>query len=425
MTSTIEISKGKRFILKQLREWGRNKFNFNKEYQRSKVWDKRRQQLLIDSIIKNLSIGTLILKENGNKFEVLDGQQRLQCIFDFIEGKLKTSKEITPGFPEKGYVDLEKDTLRSAAFDNFEVYYDLVRGGSDEEVASIFLRLQEGLPLNVAEKLNAMLGEMRNFVVEISKHPFFKKGIHIGEFRFAHRALAAQLVLLEHQTKFDHEPPIFPNLRFEPLKDMYEKYKTRDVPRKLQKTVKGNLDFLYRILKEDAKVLRNKSDVVMVYAMVSYLRKKYVVESSIIIRKLKQFVINFFVNVEQIRIQEGQIDDDPFVRYKVLRSKGLTLERMQERFNILLRELLAKIPKVQLKDEKRLFDFGQKLAIYYLKNKKKCERCMKEVKWEDASFHHKIFRSKGGKTTVKNGVLMHKECHTQFHKERGIDPAEY
>ena len=66
---------------------GREKFDFNKEFQRSKAWSKERQQKLLDSIIKNLSIGALILGKTEDKFEVLDGQQRLQTIFDFIEGK--------------------------------------------------------------------------------------------------------------------------------------------------------------------------------------------------------------------------------------------------------------------------------------------------------------------------------------------------
>jgi 5-methylcytosine-specific restriction endonuclease McrA len=43
------------------------------------------------------------------------------------------------------------------------------------------------------------------------------------------------------------------------------------------------------------------------------------------------------------------------------------------------------------------------------------------VKWEDAVFHHKIFYSKGGKTTVENCQLMHKKCHGEFHKKHGND----
>jgi uncharacterized protein with ParB-like and HNH nuclease domain len=84
---SLHIQKGKSFNLKQLRTLGREKFDFNKEFQRSKAWSKERQQRLLDSIIKNLSIGALILRKTEDKFEVLDGQQRLQTIFDFIEGK--------------------------------------------------------------------------------------------------------------------------------------------------------------------------------------------------------------------------------------------------------------------------------------------------------------------------------------------------
>jgi uncharacterized protein with ParB-like and HNH nuclease domain len=85
---SLHIQKGKSFNLKQLRIWGREKFDFNKEFQRSKAWSKERQQRLLDSVIKNLSIGALILRKTGDKFEILDGQQRLQTIFDFIEERI-------------------------------------------------------------------------------------------------------------------------------------------------------------------------------------------------------------------------------------------------------------------------------------------------------------------------------------------------
>jgi len=84
---------------------------------------------------------------------------------------------------------------------------------------------------------------------------------------------------------------------------------------------------------------------------------------------------------------------------------------------------LNKASTIQLKDAKRSFDVGQKLAIYYNKNKRicQCQHCFKEVNWEEADFHHIVFHSKGGPTTVENGQLMHIACHRQFHEKEGVD----
>jgi hypothetical protein len=413
------IQKGQYLTLRRIRTLDRKGFDWNREYQRSKAWNLEKQQKLIESILKNLSIGTLILKKRSNVFEVLDGQQRLETIFSFIEGKFSTPADFEL-FPEKKYSDLEGDPDLSAIFDAFQVYYDEIHGGTDEQLADIFLRLQEGEPLRPPEKLNAMLGKMRNFVFDISKTPIFKKGVKIDELRFAHRYLAAQIVILELESNFDHEPfPEFADPRFTELKKMYIEYKSKNVPRKVRGEVYSTLNLLYTTLQQDARVIRKKSDLLIVYFVASYLHKKYVVKP----KSLKKFIIDFFTEVAQVRMEEGQLPKNDFERYAALRRKGLTSETLTARFNIMLGLFLSDSPKMRLKDPKRLFDVGQKLAIYYHKNKGKCQYqpCRKEVKWEDASFHHAKFHRRGGPTTVQNGQLMHQNCHKTFHDEQGQD----
>lgn len=87
----------------------------------------------------------------------------------------------------------------------------------------------------------------------------------------------------------------------------------------------------------------------------------------------------------------------------------------------MLSVFLNEAPGIQLKDEKRGFEFGQKLAIYYKKDKRICQFCKEVVEWGNASFHHIKFHSKGGPTTVENAQLMHKKCHEKFHQKKGPD----
>ena len=414
----LSILKGECWNLAQIHQMGRNGFLFNKEYQRGKVWKKDKQQKLIESIVKNLSIGMFIVKKDGQRYEVLDGQQRLEAIFLFSEGEISTPADLKD-FSEKRYADLVHDAVRRPAFENFKVYYEEVVGGSDAEIADIFLRLQEGVPLNSAEKLNATLGKMRDFVYGLSKDALFKNGIAIGEGRFAHRYLAAQMVFLELESDFNHSPfPEFGNPRFGKLRKMYRDHESK-VPKWLKNRVYGIVNSLYKTLGQDACVLCESSDLPMVYLLTSYLNKKYAVKRSL----LKKFIIEFFTKVAQVKIGEGQKPKGPYQEYAIVRGRGLTPETLNTRFRILLGFFLSKATKIRLKDPKRLFDVGQKFAIYYYKNKGKCQlnTCHKKVDWDNASFHHVEFHGKGGLTTVDNSQLMHKACHEKFHADIGTD----
>jgi len=413
---TIIVKKGKSLNLKQIRTFGRNYFVINKEYQRSQIWKDNKKQLLLDSIIRGLPIGTFILKKREDgPLEVLDGQQRIDSIFCFIDNEFKTSAK-TKLFPEKNWDDLCADAKLSADFDSYTVFYDEIEGDNDQEIAEIFMRLQEGTPLNSAERLNATVGKMRDFVFKLSNHPLFKS-VKISEWRFAHRLIAAQITLLELESDFNHTPyPEFPNLRFPELKTMYKEH-CDELPSRLHKRVFGTMDTLFQSLGADARVIRKKSDMPLVYLLTSYLRKKFVLD----FRLLNTFIVDFFTTVAQARIKQGESPRNLYEQYLELRKKGLTPDTFSERFRILLGLFLTRQPTIHLKDEKRSFDVGQKLAIYYHKDKKICQKCSKEVDFNDADFHHKTFYSKGGPTTVDNGQLMHISCHRKLHEELGIN----
>lgn len=68
-----------------------NKLIVNRKYQRKLVWTLREKQHLIDSIIKDYPIPLILLAEinhDGNTFyEIIDGMQRLNAIFNFIENE--------------------------------------------------------------------------------------------------------------------------------------------------------------------------------------------------------------------------------------------------------------------------------------------------------------------------------------------------
>jgi predicted restriction endonuclease len=77
-------------------------------------------------------------------------------------------------------------------------------------------------------------------------------------------------------------------------------------------------------------------------------------------------------------------------------------------------KFLEFFPDLTLKDVKREFDYGQKLAIYS-RDKGTCQglNCQKSVKFSEAEFHHIKPWHEGGPTTVHNGLLLCHKCHAK------------
>jgi hypothetical protein len=77
------------FLLPQVREFVQQKrwINLRPEYQRRTVWDDQKRSLFIESLLLNVPIPPVFLYEwELNRYEVVDGQQRLDAIVDFYDG---------------------------------------------------------------------------------------------------------------------------------------------------------------------------------------------------------------------------------------------------------------------------------------------------------------------------------------------------
>lgn len=72
-----------------------DKIEVNRKYQRKLVWTLSEKQSLIDSIINDYPIPLILLAEEKGKsrYEILDGMQRLNAIFSYIENGFALKKE--------------------------------------------------------------------------------------------------------------------------------------------------------------------------------------------------------------------------------------------------------------------------------------------------------------------------------------------
>ncbi|GAA0783426.1 MULTISPECIES: DUF262 domain-containing protein [Pseudomonadati] len=130
------------------------KFNLNPEYQRKSVWSDEQQSLLIDSILKNIPIPPIFLREHIDKqgktyFEVIDGKQRLTSIFRFIDNEISTIDDDTDPLHDDGlagltFSDLESNDGLESILEEFWRYplpIEYVYTKDDKVVDKIFDRL--------------------------------------------------------------------------------------------------------------------------------------------------------------------------------------------------------------------------------------------------------------------------------------------
>jgi hypothetical protein len=387
------------------------KLVLNPEYQRSYIWKNMpgKRERLIDSLLREFDIGTIFLRRiekivQGNPeitYECLDGQQRLKSIFDFIDGEYATKPEISKEFGKSMFFN-DLDQLYRVRLKEMWMEPVIVKSNDEDIISEIFMRLQEGVPLRAPEKLNAIKGEMKKTIIRLSEHTFLEK-TGISKFRFAHRYLCAQFMFIELNQFV--ETLQFKDMRYKELKKMYEDYadggKLKEITR-CENDVKSNLNFLNDALGDVAATIKYRGDALSIYLLASYLRAKYAINTKR--DELRNFISKFLEQVEKAQVS-------PYKDFKINRRRATTQgEYIKENFEIILGEFLKYVPDLELKDDKRLFDYGQKLAIYNNQDGK-CKACGKPVNIKEAHFHHRVPWDKGGKTTVENGEMYHPEHH--------------
>ena len=181
----------------------RTKIDPRPPYQRGLVWSLSNQQLLIDSILKGYDIPKIYLRRIDSpkyRWEIIDGQQRLRAIWDFLAGHYSLPRDADSvdghDISRKFYDELHEDL--SDQLDSYELSVVIVENADDEDVEDMFLRLQNGLPLSSAEKRNAIPGNMTKFIRNTSAtNKLMKQIIPFPDRRYSHAEVVAQMMCIE------------------------------------------------------------------------------------------------------------------------------------------------------------------------------------------------------------------------------------
>lgn len=187
----------------------RDEINLEPEYQRKgSIWSLEKKQLLIDSIINDYDIPKIYFHELQNdakyQYSVIDGRQRLQAIWEFMDGVFPLASDFkyfkNPEFnlTSLKYNDLAKLFPKIRInFDSINLPIIVVQTEDIDLIEDMFYRLNEAVPLNAAEKRNAMGGHAVKAIREIAKNDFFSAKIKIPNTRYQYLEIAAKFLYLE------------------------------------------------------------------------------------------------------------------------------------------------------------------------------------------------------------------------------------
>ncbi len=122
-----------------------NSLSLTPKFQRRGVWNSAARGFFVDSLLRGMPVPPIYLRQTQSPErdrvmrEVVDGQQRISAVMDFIEGKYRLSKTLKGPWAGKTFGALaeeEKDRVTGYAF-----AVEVFPGISDLEVLEIFSRL--------------------------------------------------------------------------------------------------------------------------------------------------------------------------------------------------------------------------------------------------------------------------------------------
>src|SRR5437762_9425113 len=328
--------------------------NPNPTYQRSAVWKPDQKQLLIDSILRKIDIPKLYLREtnsNGFMYEIIDGQQRMRALWEFLSNKYSLSEETEHVLVGEKLFDIAECTydqlpskLKVERIHKYTLDVVLIQQATEDEIADLFYRLNNGTPLKPAEVRNAMPGEMTETIRQLARHPFFSK-VSFGNSRYAYDQVAAQMMMLE----LNGGPSDIPDRL---LSKMYADHQKK-APKAAAERMTQVLDTLSKVLLEKSRLL-NRAQSINVYLLISFL-----LSSTKLTKTFFAEFLAWYQSSEAKRLQDNE--------YKLFMTSAANSRRsIEERFKIVLMDFFTSFPAMatlQL-DPKRIFDNDQKIQLY-------------------------------------------------------------
>ena len=372
------------------------------------------------------------LKRNGglHSYALVDGKQRLQCIWDFLDGNNSqlgdmsnfqpnepAMRHATP-YPASGNSYSELSPFWQEQFRAMQLDVVIIHDADLNDIEDLFLRLNNGEPLNAAEKRNAMGGRMCALIREMSHHKFFTETVSVPSRRYQHYDLAARFLLIEEAVMRGASP--YRDLKKRFLDSLARDNRQMDAPGidELKTRVNNQLNVMVKIFDKSDLLLRRAS-----YPQLYYLFAKEMglYASKNLYSQMKNFLVEFNQSrAESLLLTPEKKANEKYAvldQFERLTQQANDKESMKTRVATMLRFFLEEFPDTKRKDSRRNFSDGERHAIYTLGGGQ-CAECKKTFNdFEDFEADHEVQWVHGGETTLKNARALCKSCNAKLNKK--------
>ena len=255
------------------------RIDLDADYQREKIWSRKDQLTLIDSIIQNIDIPKIYLArvdDNENfDFECIDGKQRMATLLSFFKPEPnETALTVRIAGENYTYKQLGKELEPLAKkIEEYPLTFVIYDNISDEEfLREIFRRLQLGQRLNSGELLKTYTGAMRDFVYkEMGNDAPFLKRTNLSEKRFSRQFTLAQICINSFSRNKNGN---FVRARYDDLGDFFKDNYALDPKDENLERVRKVLGIMDKRFGDKAQAISSRAVAVSAYLFAEELRNE-------------------------------------------------------------------------------------------------------------------------------------------------------
>jgi 5-methylcytosine-specific restriction endonuclease McrA len=385
-------------------------------FQRKPVWSPKSKSYLIDTILNGLPVPEIYLqirtdKEGNTKYVVVDGQQRIRAILEFLNKEFAVSKE-----DNKEYGGKEFDQLPDGVKTDFWNYGLVVRelkNVRDKDIREIFQRLNKNvMPLNEQELRHAAYaGKFHNLVYSLVEDEYWRdtKIVNSGEIRRMGDAAFVSELLKALISGLDARNDEVMDRFYQQYDEVFEQ--EDEVKQKFQRT-RNKID---EIFGDDLVSSRwhYKAEYYSLFFALSHLLDEYHLAPEKY-AEVKSLLLQFSKEVDSAILAKEDMANMHFqtpyvIDFATKVIAQTTHKKQRTERDAVIRKLI--IPFLTIKDSRRLFNEEEKRAIWDSSKSKKCAICGKVVsRFEEYEPHHSVPHAKGGRTEIGNAQVTHSRC---------------
>jgi hypothetical protein len=362
------------------------------DYQRGDVWKPKQRSALIDTVLNDLDVPKLYWFEKGpGKFEVVDGKQRITTFRMFLDNELELDGGEYDGL---FFRDLPVD-IKSRVLEFKVVVMQLSGDRWDEDVVQdMFLRLQNGTPLNPAEKRRAIMGKIGPIVDDMAATKVMAENCAIPESRYGREDAAAKIIHLALGN---------PDIKAKAIEETYKKGDLNENHEKI-KAAKRALNILSRGFNGRGVFFKKYSIISATTAIIELLAEYSFSEKETCVADALQ----------SVEAKRKANDKDPSSTEEGQELTKLTAAARSDRADHIKfrRDFYRKViisAGITPVDQRRAFSVEEKAAIYF-RDGRRCKCCSKEFPIDQLEVDHIKPFSRGGLTELPNAQLLCVSC---------------